>query len=66
VIRIETASPGSIKKANEASVRARELRRQREMRKVELAEDLITQNELIETELATLCEMRNQVEERGS
>jgi hypothetical protein len=36
------------------------------MREVEPAEDLVTQNELIETELATPYEMRNRVEESGS
>ena len=55
-----------IKKANEASLRARELRRQSEMREDEPAEDLLTPNEVIETKLATPYEMRNRFEERGS
>jgi hypothetical protein len=43
----------AIKKANEASVRARELRGDQEMRENEAVEDLITPNEVIETELRT-------------
>jgi hypothetical protein len=55
----------AIKKANEASVRARELRREQEMRKNEPAQDLITPNEVINTELGTPYELRNRVQETG-
>jgi hypothetical protein len=39
----------AIEKANEASVRAKELRRDQEMRENEPAEDFITPNEVINT-----------------